>query len=207
MSTNKKIAVLSPVAWRTPPRQYGAWETVASNITEGLVARGWDVTLFATGDSITRARLHSVVDRGYEEDHSVDPKVAEYLHIAEAFEHAAEFDLIHSHYDFMALGYTRLVETPVLTTSTASPHHRSCRSMKSIVPAISFPSATRIAHLRCITWRRFTTELISLSTPTNTPRRGSPLYWTYSSRQGRSSGHRSGEAEWAAIADRRHRAG
>jgi glycosyltransferase involved in cell wall biosynthesis len=116
MSTKKKIAVLSPVAWRTPPRQYGAWETVASNITEGLVARGWDVTLFATGDSITRARLHSVVDRGYEEDHSVDPKVAEYLHIAEAFEHAAEFDLIHSHYDFMALSYTRLVETPVLTT-------------------------------------------------------------------------------------------
>jgi glycosyltransferase involved in cell wall biosynthesis len=112
----KKIAVLSPVAWRTPPRQYGAWETVASNITEGLVARGWDVTLFATGDSITRARLHSVVEQGYEEDRSIDPKVAEYLHIAEAFEHAAEFDLIHSHYDFMALGYTRLVKTPVLTT-------------------------------------------------------------------------------------------
>ena len=116
MSTNRKIAILSPVAWRTPPRQYGAWETVAGNITEGLVARGWDVTLFATGDSITRARLHAVVDTGYEEDRSIDPKVAEYLHIAEAFEHAAEFDLIHSHYDFMALGYTRLVKTPVLTT-------------------------------------------------------------------------------------------
>jgi glycosyltransferase involved in cell wall biosynthesis len=112
----KRIAVLSPVAWRTPPRRYGAWETVASNITEGLVARGWDVTLFATGDSVTRARLHSVVEQGYEEDRSLDPKVAEYLHIAEAFEHAAEFDLIHSHYDFMALGYVRLVKTPVLTT-------------------------------------------------------------------------------------------
>src|SRR6478672_5907013 len=111
-----KIAVLSPVAWRTPPRQYGAWETVASNVTEGLVARGWDVTLFATGDSVTRARLHSVVARGYEEDRSVDPKVAEYLHISEAFEHAVEFDLIHSHYDFMALTYTHLVKTPVLTT-------------------------------------------------------------------------------------------
>jgi glycosyltransferase involved in cell wall biosynthesis len=107
---------LSPVAWRTPPRQYGAWETVASNVAEGLVARGWDVTLFASGDSITRAKLHAVVDKGYEEDRSTDPKVAEYLHIAEAFEHAAEFDLIHSHYDFMALAYTRLVKTPVLTT-------------------------------------------------------------------------------------------
>jgi glycosyltransferase involved in cell wall biosynthesis len=112
----KRIAILSPVAWRTPPRQYGAWETVASNIAEGLVARGWDVTLFATGDSVTRAHLHAVVERGYEEDSAVDPKVAEYLHISEAFEHAGEFDLIHSHYDFMALSYSRLVKTPVLTT-------------------------------------------------------------------------------------------
>lgn len=108
--------MLSPVAWRTPPRRYGAWETVASNITEGLVARGWDVTLFATGDSVTRGRLHAVVDRGYEEDSSVDPKVAEYLHISEAFEHARDFDLVHSHYDFMALTYMRLAATPVLTT-------------------------------------------------------------------------------------------
>src|SRR5207249_3316549 len=59
---------------------------------------------------------HAVVDKGYEEDSAVDPKVAEYLHISEAFERAAEFDLIHSHYDFMALAYTRLVKTPVLTT-------------------------------------------------------------------------------------------
>src|ERR1700676_2813478 len=113
---DKKVAILSPIAWRTPPRQYGAWETVASNVTEGLVARGWDVTLFASGDSVTRAHLHAVLDRGYEEDSTVDSKVAEYLHISEAFERAAEFDLIHSHYDFMALTYTRLIKTPVLTT-------------------------------------------------------------------------------------------
>src|SRR5271169_5927922 len=111
-----RMAILSPIAWRTPPRQYGAWEAVASNITEGLVARGWDVTLFASRDSVTRAHLHAVVVKGYEEDATVDAKVAEYLHISEAFEHAAEFDLIHSHYDFMALTYTRLIRTPVLTT-------------------------------------------------------------------------------------------
>jgi glycosyltransferase involved in cell wall biosynthesis len=115
-SPRKRIAILSPVAWRTPPRQYGAWETVAGNIAEGMVSRGWDVTLFATGDSITQGRLHAVVGRGYEEDGTIDPKVAEYLHISEVFEHAAEFDLIHSHYDFMALCFTRLVKTPVLTT-------------------------------------------------------------------------------------------
>jgi glycosyltransferase involved in cell wall biosynthesis len=113
---NKRVAILSPIAWRTPPRQYGAWETVASNVTEGLVARGWDVTLFASRDSVTRARLHAVVDKGYEEDATIDPKVAEYLHISEAFEHAGEFDLLHSHYDFMALTYSRLIRTPVLTT-------------------------------------------------------------------------------------------
>ena len=112
----KKIAVLSPVAWRTPPRRYGAWETVAGNIADGLVARGWDVTLFATRDSITTAKLHAVIERGYEEDPAIDAKVAEYLHISEAFEQASDFDLIHSHYDFMALCYSRLVRTPVLTT-------------------------------------------------------------------------------------------
>jgi glycosyltransferase involved in cell wall biosynthesis len=116
MGSNKRVAILSPVAWRTPPRQYGAWETVAGNIAEGLVDLGWDVTLFATADSLTRAHLHAVVARGYEEDRSIDPKVAEYLHISEVFEHAQDFDLIHSHYDFMALAYTRLVKTPVLTT-------------------------------------------------------------------------------------------
>ena len=115
-ATKNRIAVLSPVAWRTPPRQYGAWETVAGNITEGLVARGWDVTLFATGDSQTAARLHAVVEKGYEEDPAVDPKVAEYLHISEVFERADDFDLIHSHYDFMPLTWSRLVKTPVLTT-------------------------------------------------------------------------------------------
>ena len=114
--SEKRIAILSPVAWRTPPRQYGAWETVASNIAEGLVARGWDVTLFATGDSITAGHLQSVIQTGYEEDSTLDPKVAEYLHISEVFERADEFDLIHSHYDFMALTYTRLIDTPVLTT-------------------------------------------------------------------------------------------
>ncbi len=113
---DKRVAILSPVAWRTPPRKYGAWETVAGNIAEGLVARGWDVTLFATRDSQTGGRLHAVVERGYEEDSCIDPKVAEYLHISEVFEHAGEFDLIHSHYDFMALSYSRLVKTPMLTT-------------------------------------------------------------------------------------------
>ena len=116
MDRSKRIAVLSPVAWRTPPRAYGAWETVASNIAEGLVARGWDVTLFATADSITNAKLHAVIERGYEEDKQQDPKVVEALHIAEIMENADKFDLIHNSYDFIPLTYTRLIDTPMLTT-------------------------------------------------------------------------------------------
>ena len=113
---DKRIAVLSPVAWRTPPRAYGAWETVASNITEGLAANGWDVTLFATKDSVTKAKLHSIIEKGYEEDHALEPKVCECLHISEIMERADDFDLIHNNYDFLPLTYCRLIKTPMLTT-------------------------------------------------------------------------------------------
>jgi glycosyltransferase involved in cell wall biosynthesis len=113
---SKRIAVLSPVAWRTPPRAYGAWETVASNITEGLAARGWDVTLFATKDSITNAKLVGFVEKGYEEDKTQIPKVSECLHISKVMEWADDFDLIHNNYDFLPLTYLPFIKTPMLTT-------------------------------------------------------------------------------------------
>ena len=111
-----KIAMLAPIAWRTPPRHYGPWENVVSLLTEGLVDRGLDVTLFATADSVTRAKLHAVCPRGYEEDPDIEPKVWECLHISELFEHGDEFDLIHNHFDFLPLTYTAMTRTPVLTT-------------------------------------------------------------------------------------------
>jgi len=114
---SKRIAVLAPVAWRTPPRQYGAWETVASNITEGLVARGWkDVTLFATKESITKARLVGWIERGYEEDKSQIPLVSTCLHISKVMERAGEYDLIHNNFDYLPLTYLPLIKTPMLTT-------------------------------------------------------------------------------------------
>ncbi len=108
--------MLAPISWRVPPRHYGPWERIASILTEGLVARGLDVTLFATADSQTAARLHAVAPRGYSEDAELDAKVYEALHVAAAFERAAEFDLIHNHCDFLPLTYSRLVSTPVVTT-------------------------------------------------------------------------------------------
>ncbi len=111
-----RIAVLAPLSWRVPPRHYGPWELFASLLTEGLVARGHEVTLFATGDSLTSARLCSVIPTGWSEDVTVDPKVAECLHISHVFERAAEFDIIHNSFDFLPLTYARLVTTPVVTT-------------------------------------------------------------------------------------------
>ncbi|MDZ7676643.1 MAG: glycosyltransferase family 4 protein [Acidimicrobiales bacterium] len=111
-----RIAVLSPIAWRTPPRHYGPWELFASLLADGLVALGHDVTLFATGDSITDATLHATVATGWSEDDTIDPKAAECLHIAEVFERAGEFDIIHNGFDFLPLTYSGLVETPVVTT-------------------------------------------------------------------------------------------
>jgi len=111
-----RIAVLSPISWRTPPLHYGPWESVVSLLTQELVQMGLDVTLFATGDSQTSGKLVAVCPHPYSEDHSVDPKVAECLHISEIFERAAEFDIIHNHFDFLPLTYSGLVETPVVTT-------------------------------------------------------------------------------------------
>jgi glycosyltransferase involved in cell wall biosynthesis len=110
------IAMLAPIAWRTPPRHYGPWESVASLLTEGLVARGHDVTLFATADSQTRGTLHAVCPRGYEEDRALIPKVWECLHISELFEHADGYDIIHNHFDYLPLTYTGLTTAPVVTT-------------------------------------------------------------------------------------------
>jgi glycosyltransferase involved in cell wall biosynthesis len=111
-----RIAVLAPISWRVPPRHYGPWELFSSLLTEGLVARGHDVTLFATGDSETSAVLSSVVPRGWSEDTNLDPKVAECLHISQVFERAAEFDIIHNSFDFLPLTYSGLTSTPVITT-------------------------------------------------------------------------------------------
>ena len=111
-----KVAVLAPVAWRTPPRHYGPWEQVASNIAEGMIRKGVEVTLFATSDSITAGKLTAICARGYEEDRSQDAKVLECLHISNLMEMAEGFDLIHNNFDFLPLTYSGLIKTPIVTT-------------------------------------------------------------------------------------------
>src|SRR5258708_34852972 len=111
-----KVAILSSIVWSTPTKKYGAWEQVVSTIAEGLIKRGIDVTLFAAGDSVTKGKLESVCKLPYEEDKTLDPKVWECLHISHLMERANQFDIIHNNFDFLPLTYSRLIDTPMITT-------------------------------------------------------------------------------------------
>jgi mannose-6-phosphate isomerase-like protein (cupin superfamily) len=111
-----RIAMLSPIAWRTGPGCHGRREKTVSLLTEGLLRRGVEVNLFATLDSETKGKLTAVCPSGYEEGPDIEPKVWEALHVSELFERGEEFDLIHNHMDYLPLTYVRLISTPVVTT-------------------------------------------------------------------------------------------
>ena len=111
-----KVALLGPIAWRTPPRAYGPWEQVVSLLAEGLVAGGVDVTLFASLDSVTTAKLDGVCPRPYNEDAEIDGRVWEAIHVGHCLERSAEFDLVHNHLDWLPLAMSGLCRTRMLTT-------------------------------------------------------------------------------------------
>lgn len=108
--------MLGPVAWRTPPEDYGPWERVTSLLTEGLVAVGVDVTLFATLDSITSAELDGVCLHGYGSDPKLDGRVWEALHVSHALARGPEFDLVHNQLDWLPLAFDRFCPVPMVTT-------------------------------------------------------------------------------------------
>ena len=132
--TPMKVAMLGPIAWRTPPTHYGPWERVTSLLTEGLVARGVDVTLFATADSLTAGRLDGVSPHGYAEDPAMDGRVWEALHVAHALSRSAEFDLVHNQLDWLPLAFSAVSAAPMVTTvhgfsgPTILPAYRQARS-------------------------------------------------------------------------------
>jgi glycosyltransferase involved in cell wall biosynthesis len=108
--------MLAPVAWRTPPVHYGPWELITSLITEGLVAQGVDVTLFATADAMTSATLDSVCAVPYAEQPDLDGRVAEALHVAHALRRSAEFDIVHNQLDWLPLSFIEHCGAAMVTT-------------------------------------------------------------------------------------------
>ncbi len=108
--------MLAPVAWRTPPLHYGPWEQVTSLLTEGLVAAGVDVTLFATLDSVTTASLDGVCPHGYAQDPAMDGRVWEALHVSHALARSGEFDLVHNQLDWLPLAFDLHAHAPMVTT-------------------------------------------------------------------------------------------
>src|SRR3954463_15650391 len=124
MSAPLRIAHVAPVATSIPPPKSGSVETMTSLLTEGLVALGHDVTLFATADSKTSARLVSIYQHGYWHDPNMWPwELYEMLNLAAAVERASEFDIIHyeAAYYPMSLAFTRLSSTPIVQTLHHSP--------------------------------------------------------------------------------------
>src|SRR5215467_7086817 len=118
-----RIAQLAPIAAPVTPRTGGSIERLVWLLTEELVRRGHDVTLFATGDSETSAALRAVYPHGYEDDSDLwNWRFHEIMHVASAFERAREFDIIHSHDYEVALPFTRLVDTPVIHTYHVEPN-------------------------------------------------------------------------------------
>ena len=152
-----RLALLGPIAWRTPPRHYGPWERVTGLLADGLAQRGVDVTLFATLDSITLARLDGVCERPYEEDDDLDGRVWEALHVAHALGRSSEFDLIHNHLDWLPLAFAGHAQAPLVTTIHGFRHRGSCRPTGARA-APSSRSPTPIAGPSSTTSRRSTTE-------------------------------------------------
>jgi len=112
-----RIAQVAPLWERVPPPAYGGIELVVSLLTDELVRRGHEVTLFASGDSISLANIESVHPRAIR----LDPSVKEYgvyemLQLSQVYEWASEFDIIHSHVGVSALPYAKLVKTPTVHT-------------------------------------------------------------------------------------------
>lgn len=111
-----RVGIMGPIAWRTPPRHYGPWEQVVSTLANGLVRRGVEVTVFATGDSDLDAEIRWVCPRPVGEDASLDPKAEEFLHLGQCLQHASEFDILHNHLNCYPLVFSPLVPTPIVTT-------------------------------------------------------------------------------------------
>ncbi|MBD2432821.1 MULTISPECIES: glycosyltransferase family 4 protein [Fischerella] len=145
-----RIAQISPLWERVPPFRYGGIELIVKLLTDELVRRGHDVTLFASGDSITKAKLYSVHDKALRLDPSVkEPMIYEQMSLAEVYENAHHFDIIHSHVGCSVLPYTSFVKTPTVHTmhGVFTPDNEKMYRRYAQQPFISISQAQREPRL------------------------------------------------------------
>jgi glycosyltransferase involved in cell wall biosynthesis len=112
-----RVAQISPLAEPVPPDRYGGTERVVAYLADGLVRRGHQVTLFASGDSVTEARLVPATARALRLDPDATDRLAPHIReLGMAFDREDEFDVIHCHVDYLAFPAARLASTPSLHT-------------------------------------------------------------------------------------------
>ena len=150
-----RIAQVAPLAERVPPQFYGGTERVVSYLTEELVRLGHEVTLFASGDSITRARLHASCSRALRTDPNCSIPLAHHLRmLGQVYQRAQEFDVIHCHTDYLGLPLTRFTATPTVITLHGRldiPDLGTIYSEYPEVPLVSISDAQR-THLPQLNW-------------------------------------------------------
>jgi glycosyltransferase involved in cell wall biosynthesis len=145
-----KIAQIAPLWERVPPLAYGGIELVVGLLTDALVAKGHEVTLFASGDSITTAKLASVHPQALRLDPQIkEPGIYDLLQLAQVYEQAGEFDLIHSHMGCAALPYGNLTQTPTVHTlhGIFTPDNEKMFARAKTQPYVSISNAQREPRL------------------------------------------------------------
>jgi glycosyltransferase involved in cell wall biosynthesis len=146
-----RIAQVAPLWERVPPPAYGGIELVVGLLTDELVRRGHDVTLFASGDSISLAKLESVHPQALRLDSTVkEYGIYEMLQMSRVYEQASEFDIIHSHMGCSALPYGNLVKTPTVHTlhGIFTPDNEKMFTHARSQPYVSISNAQREPRLK-----------------------------------------------------------
>jgi glycosyltransferase involved in cell wall biosynthesis len=145
-----RIAQISPLWERVPPPAYGGTELIVGLLTDELVRRGHNVTLFASGDSITQAKLEPICPKALRLDLAADSQpLYELLQLGQVYDRAEEFDLIHSHVGYAALPFAKLVKTPTVHTlhGVFAPNHEKLFVFARHQPYVSISNSQRLPRL------------------------------------------------------------
>lgn len=111
-----RIAQVAPLWFAVPPHTYGGTELVVSMLTEELIRRGHEVTLFATGDSKTEAKLIPIWPKGLEKANLANPFAVFALMYKELLERQNEFDIIHDHCEHYTIPFSKFLKPPIVST-------------------------------------------------------------------------------------------